>query len=262
MKPPQDIIINVSALKTYLGNSWVHQGIDLMVKRGEILAIVGGSGSGKTTLLRAILGLLTPQSGAIELFGKNILLYKHEELRQVQRRYGVLFQQGALFSALTVAENIMFPMQLEESLLPYPKKMRQIALEKIHAVGLPKDAADKYPSELSGGMQKRAALARALALDPELLFLDEPASGLDPVSASAQDQLFLQLHQRFGLTIVMVTHDLDTLASTAQKIVFLGEGKILAQGSLKALMQSQEPQVHAYFHTARARVFLHDNGEG
>ncbi len=262
MMKPQEAIINVAALKTYLGNSWIHQGIDLTVKRSEILAIVGGSGSGKTTLLRAILGLVKPQSGAIELFGKNILSYEYDELRQIQRRYGVLFQQGALFSALTVLENIMFPMQLENTLVNNPSKMRRIALEKIHAVGLPKEAADKYPSELSGGMQKRAALARALALDPELLFLDEPASGLDPVSASEQDQLFLQLHQRFGLTIVMITHDLDTLATVAQKIVFLGDGKVLAHGSLKTLMQSQEPQVHAYFHTARARVFLHDNGEG
>lgn len=243
-------IIHIAGLKTYLGGNWVHQGIHLDIKKNEIIAIVGGSGCGKTTLLREILGLLKPQSGIIELFGKNIWRYKQNELRELQQHYGVLFQQGALFSALTVLENVMFPMQVQHKIKNLAE-MQKIALEKIKLVGLSSDSAAKYPSELSGGMQKRAALARALALEPKLLFLDEPSAGLDPVSASAQDQLLLNLHRELDLTIVMVTHDLATLATVATRIVFLGEGKVLAEGDLKLLRKNQHPLVYEYFHNAR-----------
>jgi len=239
-------IISVKSVSTFLGGNWIHRDISFSVRKGETIAIIGGSGSGKTTLLRELLCLLKPQSGEIKIFGQNVVNLKGKALRAVQKRSGVLFQQSALFSSLTVLENIIFPLQQLTRL--NPDTMIEIALLKIALVGLTPDAAHKFPAELSGGMQKRAALARALALDPELLFLDEPASGLDPVGSSSQDQLLSDLQQALGLTIVMVTHDLSTLESIVDRIIFLGEKKVLAIGSFQELKNNKNPEIHAYFH--------------
>lgn len=245
-------IISVKSVSTYLGGAWIHQDISFSVNKGEIIAIVGGSGSGKSTILRELLCLLKPKSGEIKIFGQNILNLKGKSLRAIQKRSGVLFQQSALFSSLTVLENIIFPLKQLTRL--NPDTMIEIALLKLALVGLTPDAAHKYPAELSGGMQKRAALARALALDPELLFLDEPSSGLDPVSSASQDQLLLDLQRSLGLTIIMVTHDLSTLEGIVDRIIFLGKKKVLAIGTFEALKNDKNPEIYAYFHNSRVKA--------
>ena len=245
-------IIEVQHLKNYLGGHWIHQDVNMTINRGEIVAIVGGSGSGKTTIMRSILMLLKPISGSVKVFGTDIWHCTEEQALQVQRRWGVLFQHGALFSSLTVAENVMFLLNEFTNLSKSLKK--DIALLKIVLVGLPASAAVKYPAELSGGMLKRAALARALAMDPELLFLDEPTSGLDPQSASAFDELVLHLRNSLGLTVLMVTHDLDSLWKITNKVAFLGEGKVLALEPMSQLVNNPHPLIQAYFSGPRGRT--------
>ena len=239
-------IINVESVSISRGKQSILHDVSFTVNQGDIVGIAGGSGCGKTTLLRTIMSLLRPKSGKIELFGKDILRISSEELQKTQRDTGVMFQQGALFSSLNVIENIIFPLKKFTKLnLPV---MQELALLKLALVGLPATTANKYPSELSGGMQKRVALARALILDPELLFLDEPGSGLDPISLASQDDLLLDLQQALGLTVVMVTHDLSTLENITDKIIFLGDKKLLAAGSFMELKQSKLPAVKEFFH--------------
>lgn len=238
-------IIEVRGLKNLLGGYWIHNNLDFHVNKGDIVAIVGGSGSGKTTLLRSILMLQKPISGTIKVFNTDLLQDSEAAKARVRRRWGVMFQHGALFSSLTVLENVLFP--LKEFTKLSPKLQREIALLKIALVGLPINSATKYPAELSGGMKKRAAVARAIALDPELLFLDEPASGLDPKSIEALDELILHLRNALGLTIVMITHDLDSLSRLADKVAFLGKAKVLASGSLEEITKSPQSQVQEFF---------------
>jgi phospholipid/cholesterol/gamma-HCH transport system ATP-binding protein len=247
----EDIIV-VSDVRTNLGGYWVHDGMNLTVKRGEILAIVGGSGSGKTTLLREILMLQKCNSGSIKVFGEELTTATHLQLLAVQKQWGVLFQQSALFSGLTVLENVAFP--LHEHTHLDANTINDLALLKILLSGLPATAAHKYPSELSGGMQKRAALARAMVMDPELLFLDEPTSGLDPESAGAFDELIANLQATMGLTIVMVTHDIDTLWHVCNRVAFLGEGKVLCVDTVEKLSENTNPLIMRFFQGPRGRI--------
>lgn len=247
-----DDIIEVNNLKTYLGNTWVHKGINLSVKRGEVLAIVGGSGSGKTTLLRQILALNKPTSGNIKVFGHDLTSASAKTLLAIQQRWGVLFQQNALFSSLTLLENVCF--QMAEHTELDPSIIAELARLKILMTGLSNDAAMKYPAELSGGMQKRAGLARAIALDPELLFLDEPTSGLDPVTAAGLDELILDLQATMGLTIVMVTHDIDSLWRVSNRVAFLGEGIVLGVDTMSKLIENPNPLIQQFFSGPRGRA--------
>lgn len=248
----QDSIIEVKNLKTYLGGAWVHQNVNLSVKRGEILGIVGGSGSGKTTLLREMLALTVPTAGTIRVFDQEVTSASPEALLAIQRRWGVLFQENALFSSLTLLENVSFPLHEHTSLAP--DSIRELALLKILMAGLPQEAAVKYPSELSGGMQKRAGLARAIVLDPEILFLDEPTAGLDPNMASAFDELILNLQSTMGLTIVIVTHDLDSLWKVTNRVAFLGEGTVLCVDAMPKLVKDPHPLIQDFFAGPRGRV--------
>ncbi|CAG0939614.1 sulfonate transport system ATP-binding protein [Gallionellaceae bacterium] len=245
-------IIDVRELHTRYGAAVVHQNVSLTVRRGEIFALVGGSGCGKSTLLRAIIMLLRPVSGSIKVFGQEIIGLSDEEALPLRRRYGVMFERGALFSSLTVAENV--GMVLREHTQLSPRLIDEAAALKIALAGLPADAGAKYPSELSGGMRKRAALARALALDPELLFLDEPTAGLDPLSASGIDELVQNLRDALGLTIMMVTHDLDLLWHAADRVAVLDGGHILGVGSMMELSQSEHPLIREYFYGPRGRA--------
>lgn len=245
-------IIDVRELHTRYGAAVVHQNVSLTVRRGEIFALVGGSGCGKSTLLRAIIMLLRPVSGSIKVFGQEIIGLSDEEALPLRRRYGVMFERGALFSSLTVAENV--GMVLREHTQLSPRLIDEAAALKIALAGLPADAGAKYPSELSGGMRKRAALARALALDPELLFLDEPTAGLDPLSASGIDELVQNLRDALGLTIMMVTHDLDLLWHVADRVAVLDGGHILGVGSMIELSQSDHPLIREYFYGPRGRA--------
>ena len=253
-------VIEIKDLKIRLGGLPVHNGINLEVKRGEILGIVGSSGSGKTTLLREILMLQRPDSGSIRVFDHELMSASPKTLQSIQRRWGVLFQQNALFSSLTVLENAMFPLQEHTSL--DSGMIQELALLKILLVGLPLSAAIKYPSELSGGMQKRAALARALVLDPELLFLDEPTAGLDPDSANALDELILNLQEMIGLTIVLITHDLDTLWRVTNRVAFLNEGKVLMVDTIEALAHNPNPSLQQFFNGPRGSRAAMENSTG
>lgn len=238
-------IIEISGLKNYLGGQWVHSDVNLCVNPGEILAIIGGSGSGKTTILRSILMLLQPTAGSIKVFGQDITRLDEQQATALRRRWGMLFQHSALFSSMTVLENIMFPMQ---ELAKLDKKfMRELAMLKIALVGLPKESASKYPSELSGGMQRRAAAARAIAMDPELLFLDEPTSGLDPLSAHQFDDLIVFLREALDLTVVIISHDIESLQRTTDRVAFVGAGEILAIEPINELMQNKHPLIADYF---------------
>jgi phospholipid/cholesterol/gamma-HCH transport system ATP-binding protein len=247
-----DIVIAVRGLRTQFGATVIHEHLDLDVRRGEVVALVGGSGSGKTTLLRAIIMLLRPAAGSIQLFGQEIVGIGDSAAFRLRRRFGMLFQQGALFSSLTVRENVAVPLR-EHTRLP-AGRIAEIADLKIALAGLPADTGDKLPRELSGGMLKRAALARALALDPALLFLDEPTAGLDPVSAGAFDELVVQLKESLKLTVVMVTHDLDTLWSATDRVAFLGEKRVIGYAPMRELTQAEHPLIRAYFEGPRGRA--------
>ncbi|MFO1304610.1 MAG: ATP-binding cassette domain-containing protein [Burkholderiales bacterium] len=247
-----DAVVEVTGLVTRFGTSVVHDGVSLAVARGEIFALVGGSGCGKSTLLREILLLQAPVAGSIRVFGKEVVGLGDEQALPLRRRFGVVFERGALFSSLTVTENV--GMVLREHTDLSPRLIGEMSAFKIALTGLPADAGAKYPSELSGGMRKRAALARALALDPELLFLDEPTAGLDPLSASGIDDLVRSLRDTLGLTIMMVTHDLDLLWRAAHRVAVLGQGHIVGIGSMDELAKLDDPLVHEYFYGPRGRA--------
>ncbi|KTD44747.1 ABC transporter ATP-binding protein [Legionella parisiensis] len=238
-------IIEIKGLKNCLGGQWVHTDVNLTVEKGEILAIIGGSGSGKTTILRSLLMLLKPTAGRIKIFGQDISNLDAEQSFLLRRRWGMLFQHSALFSSMNVLENVMFPMR-EFTNLDY-EFMYELALLKVTLVGLPKEAAGKLPSELSGGMQRRAAAARAIAMDPELLFLDEPTTGLDPLSARLFDELIVFLRDSLKLTIVMVSHDIESLKRTTDRVAFIGDGKILSVEPIGDLMKNQNKIIAGYF---------------
>jgi phospholipid/cholesterol/gamma-HCH transport system ATP-binding protein len=240
-----DDIIEIKGLKNYLGGQWVHSDVNLTVKKGEIIAIIGGSGSGKTTILRSILMLQKPTAGKIRVFGEDIQSLSEQAAITMRRRWGMLFQHSALFSALTVSENIMFPMKELASL--DIKFMQELAMLKLSLVGLPKEAAGKLPSELSGGMQRRAAAARAIAMDPELLFLDEPTTGLDPHSARQFDKLIVFLRDALNLTVVIVSHDMESIKHCTDRVAFIGEGKILSLAPINELMKNPHPLIADYF---------------
>ena len=242
---PNDPVIEVKNLSTELGGQQIHNDLDFTVNKGDIVAIVGGSGSGKTTLFRTILMLEKPLSGSVKVFNSDILDCSEAEKNRIRHRWGVMFQQSALYSSLTILENLLFP--LKEFTQLSPSLQREIALLKIALVGLPVNTAMKYPAELSGGMQKRAAVARAIVLDPELIFLDEPASGLDPKSIEALDGLILHLRDALGLTIVMITHDLDSMHRLADKVAFLGEGKVLALDTMDQILENPNPLIQTFF---------------
>jgi len=249
-----DLVIEMRKVCTRFGSHAVHTDLDLDVRRGEIFAIAGGSGSGKSVLLREMILLQRPTSGTIRLFGQDIATLTDLEAHTLRRRWGVMFQHGGLFSSLTVRENVGLPLRehstLDDALID------AIAEWKLSLTGLPPDAGLKSPGELSGGMLKRASLARAIALDPELLFLDEPTSGLDPASSAGVDKLILRTHALYGLTIVMVTHDLDLLWHVSDRVAVLGEGRVLATGSMEELSHDTHPIVRAYFADPKATQSL------
>jgi phospholipid/cholesterol/gamma-HCH transport system ATP-binding protein len=250
--------VEVRGLVNRFGSQVVHDGLDMTVETGEIFGVVGGSGAGKSVLLRSILGLQRPIAGTVRLNGEDVTQMTQRQLRAVKADYGVTFQEGALFSALTVQQNVQLPMleylDLSES------DLNELAMLKVRMVGLPVDAAAKYPAQLSGGMIKRAALARALALDPQLLFLDEPTSGLDPISAAAFDELLLYLHQHLHLTVVMITHDLDTIFRTCNRVGVIVDQHMVSD-TLPGIMDNPQPWIQAYFHGVRARGYNARAGE-
>jgi phospholipid/cholesterol/gamma-HCH transport system ATP-binding protein len=246
-------LLEVHGLVNRFGNELVHDGLDMEVGKDEVFGIVGGSGAGKSVLLRSILGLQHPQAGEVRIFGADITRMSDAQLRPIKARYGVAFQEGALYSGLTVLQNVQLPMI--EHLELEPRVLEELAMLKIRLVGLPADAAGKYPSQLSGGMVKRASVARALALDPVLLFLDEPTSGLDPVSAAAFDDLVLFLQKQFKLTIVMVTHDLDSIFRTCNRVGVIVD-RHMESDTLERIVDHPNPWIQAYFHGERARSRL------
>ncbi len=245
-----DAVIRVRGLKTQFGEQVVHEGLDLDVRQGEIVGVVGGSGTGKSVLMRAILGLRPPQGGSIEVLGHPVTGFG--EATSVRRRTGVLFQDGALFSSLNVLENVEVPLKEHFPELPVPLR-RDLACLRLRLVGLPAGTGAKMPSELSGGMRKRAGLARALAMDPELLFLDEPTAGLDPIGAAAFDDLLKTLQQALGLTVFLITHDLDTLYAICDRIAVVGRKRILAIGPIAEVESVADDWIQDYFHGPRAR---------
>ena len=246
-------VLQVSGLVNRFGTQVVHDGLDMEVRADEVFGIVGGSGAGKSVLLRSILGLQRPLAGVVRIDGGDITQMSEAQLRSVKARYGVTFQQGALYSGLTVLQNVQLPMI--EHLELDPVALEELALLRIRLVGLPGEAAHKFPAELSGGMVKRAALARALALDPRLLFLDEPTSGLDPVSAAAFDELVLYLQKQLRLTIVMITHDLDTIFRTCNRVGVIVDRR-MESDTLQRIVDHPHPWIRAYFHGERARARL------
>ncbi len=248
----REIVIKVRELHNRFGYQVVHDNLNIDVYRGEILGLVGGSGTGKSVLMKSIINLIQPQNGTIEIFGKNQAELGEEEKSKERRRFGVMFQDGALFSSLTVSQNIQVP--LKEYFDLSKNLLHEIAALKISMVGLPALAGPKYPSELSGGMRKRAGLARALALDPEIVFLDEPTAGLDPIGASKFDRLIKQLKETLGLTVFLVTHDLDTLHAVCDRIAVLADNRVIVVGTIEELIEFDHPWVREYFCGARARA--------
>jgi phospholipid/cholesterol/gamma-HCH transport system ATP-binding protein len=254
-----ELVVDVKGVVNRFGAQTVHDGLDMQVRRGEVFGILGGSGSGKSVLLRTILGLRKPQAGSVLVEGVDMTQLTGEPLRAAKARYGVTFQHGALFSALTVRENIQLPM-IEHLNLPHDA-LEELARLKLRLVGLPEDAAAKYPSQLSGGMIKRAALARALALDPRLLFLDEPTSGLDPISAAAFDELIAYLQQELHLTVVMITHDLDTIFRICTRVGVIIDRKMV-QDTRERIVNHPHPWIQSYFHGTRAARFAAEETHG
>jgi phospholipid/cholesterol/gamma-HCH transport system ATP-binding protein len=246
-------VIKIRGLVNGFGSKILHDHIDLDVKRGEVMGVVGGSGSGKSVLMRSIISLIRPREGTVEVFGQKTSDVEGGSMRNLEMRWGVLFQEGALFSSQTVAENIQVPLREYTSMSP--ELMDEIAAMKLTMVGLPEDAGGKYPSELSGGMKKRAGLARALALDPELLFLDEPTAGLDPISANQFDELINRLQETLGLTVFLVTHDLDTLRAVTDRVAVLVNKKIIV-GTIDELRKNDDPWIKDYFSGVRGRAAL------
>lgn len=253
-----DTVITVLNVVTRFGKNVVHDGISLNVRQGEIYGLLGGSGSGKSTLMKEIIMLLRPQSGEIRVLGQNLLTISRSDAAILRHQWGVLFQAGALYSSLTVRENVGIKLK-EYTDLPL-KLIRDIVRLKINMVGLPEHAADLYPAELSGGMVKRASLARALAMDPKLLFLDEPTSGLDPVGAEAFDNLILKLREVLGLTVVMVTHDLDSIWTVVDRFAVLGEKKVIAEGTLNEVRQNPHPVIKKFFRGKRGLIRSRNGG--
>ncbi|AQA01047.1 ABC transporter ATP-binding protein [Sphingopyxis sp. QXT-31] len=255
MRPEQfDKAICIRGLVNKFGDAVIHDGLDLEVRSGEILGVVGGSGTGKSVLMRSIIGLQTPDAGEIEVYGKTLSeIADEEESRDLRRRWGVMFQGGALFSTLSVAENIQVPLREYYPRLDQ-KLLDEIAAYKVAMVGLPPDAGPKYPAELSGGMVKRAGLARALALDPALLFLDEPTAGLDPIGAAKFDELIRELADTMGLTVFLITHDLDSLYATCDRVAVLAEKKVIAIGTIPELLATEHPWIQDYFNGPRGRA--------
>jgi phospholipid/cholesterol/gamma-HCH transport system ATP-binding protein len=249
-------VISVRDLVVAFGDATVLDRVSLDVMRGEILGFVGGSGAGKSVLMRTIIGLLPKRQGTIEVFGQNLAALSERQRRSIEQRWGVLFQEGALFSSLNVQENVEFPIREYLKGLS-PRLIEEIALAKLQMVGLSPDVRKKYPSELSGGMTKRAALARALALDPDIVFLDEPTSGLDPISAAEFDELIGTLQRTLGLSVFMVTHDLDSLHAVCSRIAVLSEGRVIATGSIETMLASEHPWLKSYFRGKRGRTVRH-----
>ncbi|MCX7213897.1 MAG: ATP-binding cassette domain-containing protein [Burkholderiales bacterium] len=243
--PTPELVIDARGIVTRFGKQVVHNGLDLQIRRGDLVALIGGSGTGKSVLLREIIGLHRPDSGSVNLLGTDVWTASPDMLAAVRRRFGMMFQEGALFSSLTVAANVATPLRehfsLPEDLLDELVRLR------LALAGLPPDAAGKMPSQLSGGMVKRAAIARAIALEPEVLFLDEPTSGLDPITARAFDKLLTFLNRDLGITVLLVTHDLDSLVGIARRIVVLGQGRVIADGSLAEITAVDDPWIQSYF---------------
>ena len=244
-------VIEVRGLVNRFGKSTVHNGLDIDLMRGEVLGVVGASGTGKSVLLRSIVGLQRPKAGKITVLGVDVMT---GDLRKTRARWGVMFQDGALFSALTVRENVEAPMRVQFDLPPAIR--RSLADLKLAMVGLPPKAGNLYPADLSGGMRKRAGLARALALDPEILLLDEPTAGLDPIAAAEFDALIAALRQALNLSVFLVTHDIDTLKAACDRIAVLGGGKVLVTGPMAQMLKETDPWVHSYFHGPRAHAAL------
>jgi phospholipid/cholesterol/gamma-HCH transport system ATP-binding protein len=251
MNGAESPIVSVRGLVNRFGSQTVHDGLDLDIEAGEIFGIVGGSGTGKSVLLRSILGLQRPKAGTVAIEGRDITRMSEAELRSVKRTYGVTFQHGALFSSLTVAQNVELP--IAEYFDLSNETLTALSSMRIRMVGLPADSANKFPAQLSGGMIKRAALARALALEPKLLFLDEPTSGLDPISAAAFDELILYLQKNLNLTVVMITHDLDTIMRTCDRVGVIVDARMVVD-TLDGILQNEHPWIHEYFHGPRARA--------
>ena len=253
MSEQGETVIEVRGLRNSFGEQLIHDGLDLDVRRGEILGVVGGSGTGKSVMMRSIIGLQRPEEGEVRVFGEPMLDRDEAELQGIRKRWGILFQGAALFSTLTVAENVQVPLRefyprLSERLLD------EIAAYKIVMVGLSPDAGPKYPAELSGGMRKRAGIARALALDPDLLFLDEPTAGLDPIGAAAFDQLIVDLREQLGLTVFLITHDLDTLYTICDRVAVLADHKVIAVGTIPELLALDHEWIQEYFRGPRGRA--------
>ena len=258
-EPDGSIVVSVRGIKICFGDQVVHEGLDLDVRKGEILGVVGGSGTGKSVLMRSIIGLQTPAEGEIRVFGTSMIGRDENEARNIRRRWGVLFQAAALFSTLTVTENVQLPIReyfpgLDQQL------MDEIASYKIAMTGLADDAGAKYPAELSGGMKKRAGVARALALDPDLLFLDEPTADLDPIGAAAFDELILDLRNALQLTVFLITHDLDTLYAICDRVAVLADKKVIAVGTIDELLALDHPRIQEYFHGPRGRAVTEHSG--
>jgi phospholipid/cholesterol/gamma-HCH transport system ATP-binding protein len=241
--------IEVDSIVTRFGEQTVHDGVSFTVPRGQVVGMIGGSGSGKSVLVREIIGLLQPTSGRVKVLGTDVWSASEEEMAALRRRFGMLFQDGALFSSLTVEQNVATPL-IEHSPVP-PHLLAPLVRLRIALAGLPAEAATKMPSELSGGMRKRAAIARALALEPEVLFLDEPTSGLDPITARAFDRLVRFLCDDLGLTVLLVTHDLDTLLGIVDRAIVIARGKVIADGPVKEVMRVDDPWLRSYFHVRR-----------
>jgi len=248
-----DIVIRIRGLDNRFGEQVVHENLDLDVRRGEILGVVGGSGTGKSVLMRSILGLRRPDAGRIEVMGVDARSENEDDRNKIERHTGVLFQDGALFSSLTVGENVQVPLKEQHPELPDTLRY-ELALLKVKLAGLPADAVNKLPSQLSGGMRKRAGLARALALDPPLLFLDEPTAGLDPIGAAAFDDLILTLQRALGLTVFLITHDLDTLYTICDRVAVLADKRVLVTAPIEDVERFEHPWVQAYFHGPRGRA--------